>query len=125
MTKKLFLNISGVFSPASTTKLELELFETKSNRVFIKKNYTVQKICTVSHLYSFSAHLRKLSINANTKNPIAMKRPSTNGIQNGQRTHTQDQCATGSIASNFSTRNTMPTTVKQPIPPVPVCLFIL
>ena len=64
----------------------------------------------------FNVYLREPSINANIKNPIATKRQSMNGIQNGQRTQIQDQCATGSIASNFSTRNTMPITVRHPTP---------
>ena len=64
----------------------------------------------------FNAYLREPNINANTKNPIATKRQSMNGIQNGQRTQIQDQCATGSIASSFSTRNTMPITVRHPTP---------
>lgn len=64
----------------------------------------------------FNAYLREPNINANIKNPIATKRPSANGIQNGQRTQIQDQCATGSIASSFSIRSIMPTTVKHPTP---------
>ena len=69
------------------------------------------------HIYAvFNAYLREPSINANTKNPIATKIQSMNGIQNGHRTQIQDQCATGSIASSFSTRNTMPITVKHPTP---------
>ena len=64
----------------------------------------------------FNVYLREPSINSNTKNPIATKRPSTNGIQNGQKTQIQDQCATGSIASSFNIRSTMPTTVRHPTP---------
>ena len=37
-------------------------------------------------------------------------------IQNGQRTHSQDQEATGSIDNSFKMTKTIPMTVRQPRP---------
>jgi hypothetical protein len=48
---------------------------------------------------------------------MIIRMPMASGAQNGQSTHSHDQQATGWIASNLRTTNTIPMTVRQPIPP--------